>query len=297
MIEISQWNEELLDIESQELSGLKNEVKSNHKFENDEWEKKESPYKEMIENQKNPISRWNREKPEISLTFDDWYWPESIKNILEILRWSWIHATFFILWECIKYTPGLWKQAIEDWHQICCHTYSHAYLSEWPTTDLFRWHWVKPENRPRLIKSWENNVQRLLWNEYYNKIKSENPWAPETVNSKTLLETEILMREEEVKQTLWEEYLNQMKNNYPFFRFPGGCWARRSENIDVLKKHWYLAIWWNGEPKYGIPSKVWNWDIPLFHFDKTNISALKPYITKMKESGKNPKTISEIIVP
>ena len=86
MIEISQWNEELLDIESQELSGLKNEVKSNHKFENDEWEKKESPYKEMIENQKNPISRWNREKPEISLTFDDWYWPESIKNILEILN-------------------------------------------------------------------------------------------------------------------------------------------------------------------------------------------------------------------
>lgn len=284
-------NQELLNPDVQELTNLIKEIKSSHEHVNN------NPYKEMIEKQTGPLTHWNREKPEISLTFDDGYWPENIRTILETLRWSWIKATFFILWECIRNTPNLWKQAIEDWHQICCHTYSHAYLSEWPTTELFKWHWIKPSNRPGLIKSWENNVIRLLWKDYYDKIKSENPKVPEAMNSASLLETEILMREKEIKQTLWEEYFSSMKLNNPFFRFPGGCGAKRSENIDVLKKHWYLAIGWNGEPKYWIPSKVRNWDIPLFHFDKTNISKLEPYLSRMKESGKNPKLISEIIVP
>lgn len=256
-----------------------------------------NPFKKMIENQKSPIMYWNRNKPEISLTFDDGYWPESIKTILETLRWSWIKATFFILWECIKSTPNLWKQAIEQWHQICCHTYSHAYLSEWPTTELFKWHSIPAEKRPKLIKAWDENVKRLLWMEYYNKIKSENPRMPQIMNSATLLETELLMREEEIRQCLWEKYLSEMKINHPFFRFPWGCGDKRSENINVLKKHWYLAIWWNGEPKYSIPSKVWNGDIPLFHFDKVNVSALTSYISKMKKDGKNPKLLSEIVVP
>ena len=294
MTESLERNQELLNPNAQVLANLIKEIKSSHEHVNDEEKK---PYKEMIENQTGPLTHWNREKPEISLTFDDGYWPENIRTILETLRWSWIKATFFILWECIRNTPDLWKQAIEDWHQICCHTYSHAYLSEWPTTELFKWHWIKPSNRPGLIKSWENNVIRLLWKDYYDKIKSENPKVPEAMNSASLLETEILMREKEIKQTLWEEYFSSMKLNNPFFRFPGGCWAKRSENIDVLKKYWYLAIGWNGEPKYWIPSKVRNWDIPLFHFDKTNISKLEPYLSRMKESGKNPKLISEIIVP
>lgn len=261
-----------------------------------ETQEKVSIFKEMIETQWIPLSHWNRNKSEISLTFDDWYWESYIRNILDTLRWSWIKATFFVLWECVKKSKNLWKQAIEDWHQVCCHTYSHAYLSEWGKTELFKWHWISPEKRPGLIQAWDKNVKRLLWIDYYNKIKAKNPWIPEVMDSATLLETELLMWEEEVKQSLWEAYLAEMKLNHPFFRFPWGCWSKRMENIEVLKKHWYLAIWWNSEPKYKIPEQIWNWDIPLFHFDQKNISALNPYLSKIKVSWKKTKLISELIL-
>ena len=121
------WFEDLKDLE-----GLKGEINS-HKHENEEdseQEKKESPYKEMIDKQKSPIMYWDRNNPEISITFDDGYWSNRIRHILDTLKWSWIKATFFILWECLRNTPDLWKEAAEDWHQICCHTFSHIYLSD-----------------------------------------------------------------------------------------------------------------------------------------------------------------------
>ena len=297
MTESLQENQDLLNSDTQALSSLKREVQYSHKHENKEDEEKESLYKEMIERQWIPISHWDKNNPEISLTFDDGYWKTYIESILDTLKWSWVHATFFLLWECIKNTPNLRKRAIEEWHQICCHTYSHAYLSEWEYTDLFKWHWISVSKRPWLIRAWENNVKRLLWQDYYDDIKNKNPWAPERMNSVDLLETEILMREEEVKKTLWEQYLSEMKRNYPFFRFPWGCWAKRKENIDVLKKHWFLAIWWNGEPIYSMPKTVSNWDIPLFHFNQKNANVLKTYISRTQNSWKNPKLISEIIKP
>jgi hypothetical protein len=56
MTESLQENQELLSSEAQELSNLKREIKSSRKHENnEEEEKKESPYKEMIEKQKSPI--------------------------------------------------------------------------------------------------------------------------------------------------------------------------------------------------------------------------------------------------
>lgn len=268
-----------------------------NQVEQNELENWVSKYKDMIENQWIPVSHWDKNNPDISLTFDDGYWRAYIENILDTLKWSWIHATFFLLWECIKNTPDLRKRAIKEWHQICCHTYSHAYLSEWKTTDLFKWHWILDSNRPWLIKSREGNVKRLLWQDYYDNIKSKNPWVPERMNSVDLLETEILMWEEQVKRTLWEQYLSEMKQNFPFFRFPWGCWTNMEENIDVLKKHWFLAIWWNGEPIRNMPDIVSNWDIPLFHFNQKNVNVLETYISRMQNSWKNPKLISEIIKP
>ena len=293
--------EEDFERKSEESSSDEDSHKDKHIQEqvvhNNEAQESVNKYIDMIEKQWIPLSHWNKAKAEISLTFDDWYWEIHIINILNTLRWGWIKATFFLLWECIKKSKNLRKQAINDWHQICCHTYSHAYLSEWETTELFKWHWISPQRRPGLIKAWDENVKRLLWIDYYNNIKSKNPWMPQVMDSATLLETEILMWEEEVKQSLWEDYLSEIKLNHPFFRFPWGCWSKRMENIDVLKKHWYLAIWWNDEPKYNTSKKVSNWDIPLFHFDKTNVTALYQYLHKLTSSWKEPKLVSEIILP
>jgi peptidoglycan/xylan/chitin deacetylase (PgdA/CDA1 family) len=45
--------------------------------------------------------------------------------MLQLLKEHQIHATFFIIGECIARFPQLWKQAIEDGHQICNHSDTH----------------------------------------------------------------------------------------------------------------------------------------------------------------------------
>ena len=78
MTESLQDSQELLNPEVQELSNLKKEINSSRKHENNEEERKESPYKEMIEKQGIPLSRWNRSNPERSRAFD-WWIPVSLR--------------------------------------------------------------------------------------------------------------------------------------------------------------------------------------------------------------------------
>lgn len=313
MTENLQENSELLNPEVQELYELKRVVKSSHKHESDEDEKKDSPYKEMIEKQKAPITHWNKENPKISLTFDDGYWPENVRHILDTLKWSWIKATFFILWDCLRNTPSLWKEAVEDWHQICCHTFSHIYLSSGEYTDLWdksRWikAWPWGLNKTDLNKR-SNDVKNLLWEEYLNKIKSES-WNgfPRRVKSELLLKTEILMWEAQIKKTLGEEYLNKFKYEHPFFRFPWGCGATTARNINVLKELWYLSIgWsddffrWTGKSRSHISTEsirtmgIPNWAIPLFHFKSEDYKYIDAYIENMKNKNKTAHEVSEII--
>lgn len=313
MTETLQENQELLNPEIQELSNLEREIRFPRKHENDEEERKESLYKEMIENQKSPITRWNRKNPEISITFDDGYWSGNIKHILDTLRWSWIKATFFILWDCLRNTPELWKQAAEEWHQICCHTFSHIYLSSGEYTDLWdKSKWIKAWpwklNKTDLNKR-TNDVQNLLWEDYLNKIKTESwEWFPRRIKSDLLLRTEILMWEEQIKRTLGAGYLQRFKVHHPFFRFPWGCGASATRNVNVLKELWYLSIGWSEDFFRGDGSsrrhmstesirtmEVPNWGIPLFHFKEQDYKYIDAYIENMKNRNKISHEVSQIV--
>jgi len=266
---------------------------------------KVSRYQEKILNQIKPETKLNGDKKEISITFDDGYGRENIVNILNVLKENGIHATFFILGDCIQKSSELWKRAIDEWHEICCHTYSHIYFSDWDITSLFKWHGISESNRIEYVIKWEKDIKRLLWLEYYNKLKSDNPDAPDKVKSATLLEAEILMWEEEVKLNLGEEYLQKMKINSPFFRFPWWCWVKNSESISILKKHWYLSVWWSEDFMKGWhmsnnaikTMEIPNWWIPLFHFKKDDIPYLKSYLENLSNQWKTSKTLSETIEP
>ena len=303
MPSINQLNEERENLWFQEdLESLKEEIKKNNGKDQKEEPEQTNKYKEMIDKQTGPITHWNRWNPEISLTFDDGYWKDNIKHILDTLKSSWIHATFFILWDCLKLNPDLWKQAVEEWHQVCCHTYSHIYLSDNSDTTNLR----SKLNQDVDIDSWGNNVRNLLWEEYYKNLKAESWWEfPNKIKSDLLLETEILMWEEQVRRTLWDSYLQNLKQNYPFFRFPGWCGARIPKNIAVLKKLWYLSIWWSDDfynkqrkhlsVDYMKSMDIENWDIPLFHFKKDDYKYLDAYIENIKDKNKAPKQVSDII--
>ena len=273
------------------LDTLKNEVNNN--------------YARMIEMQKVPITTWNRNKPEVSITFDDGYWSGCIKHILNTLKWPGIKATFFILWDCLKNTPELWKLAAREWHQVCCHTFSHIYLSDnSDITDL-----TSGLNNSVNVHNRENNVKSLLWNKYYIKIKTESwAWFPNKIKSNILLETEILMWEAQIKKTLWETYLKNFKKNHPFFRFPWWCGASRPQNVAILKKLWYLSIWWSedfykwsGKSRRHMTTSeiqnmnVNNWSIPLFHFKKDDYEYIDAYIENVKKSKKSSKVVSKVI--
>ena len=263
----------------------------------------EDKYKEMIENQKSPLTHWNRDKPEVSITFDDGHWPENIEHILDTLKWSEIKATFFIVWTCIKATPDLWKRAIKEGHQICCHTYSHVYLNNVGDITSFD----SNLNQNIELDWWVNNVKNLLWGEYYKNLKAW-AWFPNEIKSDLLLETEILMREAQVKKTLWEDYLKTLKQDYPFFRFTGWCGAGRPKNIAVLKRLWYLSIWWSDDfyrwsgksrkhmsVEWVKNIEIENWDIPLFHFKQDDYKYIDAYINNLKSRNKTWKKVSDII--
>ena len=237
--------------------------------------KQESPYKEMIEKQTKPIDS-DPTKTEIAITIDDWYYPDQIKRMLDILDKKHIKATFFALWEVIAKNTNIRKDIINKWHQVCCHTYSHAYIEDAEYTELFKWHGISESSRIEHAKQREKYVKTLLPDEY-DRIREENPDAPRKVNTATLLDAEIHMWEIQVKKSLWEEYFDKMKKNFPFFRFPWKIWANRPENIAILKKYGYLSIGWTQEP-WKDTHKIWPWWIMLLHSNKKIADHFEQYL-------------------
>ena len=270
--------------------------------EQDEVQYDINKYAEAIEKQTGRIAYGNKNNKEITITIDDGNsWPATTQ-ILEMFRKRWIKATFFIIWSNIKLHKNIWKTAIDQWHQICCHTYSHIYLSD---KSVYTSLWSKKEK-------WIENVKRLLWDKYYENLwrKCTSGEFPAKIDSDLLLETEILMRETEVKNCLWEEYLNKMKNNYPFFRFPWWHWILgstqevKTRNVAVLKKMWYLSIWWSTDFvknwRSQTADEVWftsipNWSIPLFHCKPEDVERINQYTRNADNKGMTALPLSEIL--
>lgn len=62
----------------------------------------------------------------IALTFDDGPWPESSRQILEILNANDAHATFFVIGNQCKDNATVLKQIADAGNQIATHSYDHA---------------------------------------------------------------------------------------------------------------------------------------------------------------------------
>lgn len=111
-----------------------------------------------------PISSFSNDSV-LCLTFDDGGNKKAVQKALEVLDQYDIQCTFFVIGKYLKPHADLWKQAIDQGHQICNHTQNHKWLSELSSDE------VKKE-----ILAWEASACEALGEDYLNKMKGEFPY-------------------------------------------------------------------------------------------------------------------------
>ena len=111
-----------------------------------------------------PINSY-KDTNSICLTFDDGGSKKAVEMALEVLKQNDVKCTFFVVGKYMKAHPELWKQAIEDGHQICNHTQSHEWLYE-----------LNNEGIKKEILDWETTASEVLGKDYVENMKQEYPY-------------------------------------------------------------------------------------------------------------------------
>lgn len=190
------------------------------------------------------ISRGNQNKTEVAFTFDDA--GDGLHKILDICNQKGIKATFFLLAGELKSCPKIWRQAVEDGHQICSHGVCHR-------MDLGK---LSKEQITNDILGWEKVCKDVLGEEYLNKMKRDFPYFRAPGGNKTDRLQKILgnlgypitaywSREDcyfkthnPKKLTLVENYVVNLKKG-DIFLAHGGTSASVAEIIDGVEKEGY----------------------------------------------------------
>ena len=123
----------------------------------------------------------------VYLTFDDGPIPESTPFILRTLREFDAHATFFMVGDNVRKYPQLFRQIIEEGHQVGNHTYNHlgglrhlskTYVSNTEKANqligahLFRppHGWMKPTEYYLLRKKYQIVMWDLVTRDYSRRL-------------------------------------------------------------------------------------------------------------------------------
>lgn len=111
-----------------------------------------------------PINSYKDENS-ICLTFDDGGSKKAVELALEVLKQHDVKCTFFVVGKYMKAHPELWKQAIEDGHQVCNHTQNHKWLYE-----------LNNEGIKKEILDWETTAAEVLGKDYVENMNQEYPY-------------------------------------------------------------------------------------------------------------------------
>ena len=75
------------------------------------------------------FSQCHVDGPYVAMTFDDGPHGANTPRLLEMLRQRKIHATFFLVGQCVAEFPDIVKKIVADGHEIANHSWSHPQLS------------------------------------------------------------------------------------------------------------------------------------------------------------------------
>ena len=78
---------------------------------------------------KSTFSQCHVDGPYVAMTFDDGPHGANTPRLLEMLRQRKIHATFFLVGQCVAEFPDIVKKIVADGHEIANHSWSHPQLS------------------------------------------------------------------------------------------------------------------------------------------------------------------------
>ena len=76
------------------------------------------------------FTQCNVEGPVIAMTFDDGPHATQTPRLLKMLKERNIHATFFVVGQCVAQNPEIAKQIVEEGHEMANHSWSHPQLTK-----------------------------------------------------------------------------------------------------------------------------------------------------------------------
>ena len=239
--------------------------KDTYHFEISETDTINSPYKDMIKEYTQALILWNLTKPEIAITIDDWNWANNIETILDTLKNHNIKATFFIVWTRIRMHASQRRRAIDEWHQICNHTFNHHYFKK-----------TNPQELEKQILDRESAVIDSLWEDYLKTMKQNFPffrfpWWFGAANPELIsvlkkhwyiaIWRSTDRRNEWTKLRNWEIALFHFKPQdferiWAFARQAETEWKSCKQITDITDPgSWYSPIWRNNRQKKEIEAR------------------------------------------
>ncbi|MBM4235857.1 MAG: hypothetical protein FJ152_05230 [Firmicutes bacterium] len=205
------------------------------------------------------INHGNRNTNLVAITIDDGAGPELIGRTLRILKDNQVTATFFPMGSWVELHPEVWKEAVEDGHELGNHTYSHAFLTT-----------VSDERVKEELNRWQEAVDSALGYQYqtyfFRPPGMDGFTSPQGSTAKRYKE---IIANKGMFAVLWDVELVYALRNEAYTT------ARIIEHILANAK---------------------GGSIVLLHFTENDIAALPDIISGLRRRGLEPCSLSELLL-
>jgi peptidoglycan/xylan/chitin deacetylase (PgdA/CDA1 family) len=205
------------------------------------------------------ISHGSRNTNLVAITIDDGAGPELIGKTLRILRENEVKATFFPMGSWVELHPEVWKEAVDDGHELGNHTYSHAFLTT-----------VSDERVQEELNRWQEAVDSALGFKYqtyfFRPPGMDGFTSPQGSTAKRYKE---IIAHKGMFAVLWDvELVYALRNEI-------STPARITEHVLANAK---------------------GGSIVLLHFTENDIAALPDIISGLRRRGLEPCSLSELLL-
>ena len=205
------------------------------------------------------ISHGSRNTNLVAITIDDGAGPELIGKTLRILRENEVKATFFPMGSWVELHPEVWKEAVEEGHELGNHTYSHAFLTT-----------VSDERVKEELNRWQEAVDSALGFKYqtyfFRPPGMDGFTSPQGSTAKRYKE---IIANKGMFAVLWDVELVYALRNESYTT------ARITEHVLTNAK---------------------GGSIVLLHFTENDIAALPEIINGLRRRGLEPCSLSELLL-